>query len=98
VYFVCKTWFLFPHDIVEKPYEVTFNKKYTNPISIDELTVQKLDKKLNEYNKIVLVAGKNYSSIVDELFTEPKIETPLEGCKGIGYMMSRLNKLIDGYN
>ncbi len=93
-----KHGFLFPHDIVEKPYEVTFNKKYTNPISIDELTVQKLDKKLNEYNKIVLVAGKNYSSIVDELFTEPKIETPLEGCKGIGYMMSRLNKLIDGYN
>ena len=54
-----KYGFLFPDDIVPGPYNVTFNDKRTNPISVEELSKQVKEKGLDRYEKILVVGGKN---------------------------------------
>jgi len=82
-----KYGFLFPDDTVPGSYNVTFNDKRTNPISVEELSKQVKEKGLDRYEKILVLGGKKYVSMV-------KIYTPLEGYKGIGYMMNRLNQAL----
>ena len=87
--------FLFPDDYIPGPYNVSFNDKKTNPITVDELKVQAEKKKLYDFEKIVVLGGKNYTRIVRSVFQDKKILEPLSGCKGIGYMMSKLKKAIE---
>ena len=89
-----KHGFLFPDDKVPKPYDVTFNDKKTNPISSAELSLQAKNKGLNQYDSIIVIGGKIYTDRVSEIFDHNKISTPLQGCKGMGYMMGRLNEAI----
>ena len=37
---------------------------------------------------------KNYEEMANEVFSSKEILTPLSDCKGIGYMMSKLNDSI----
>lgn len=89
-----KYGFLFPDDIVPGPYNVSFNDKKTKPITMKELHVQVTGKRLDEYDKIMVLGGKNYVEMVAEVFSTKKILTPLSDCKGIGYMLGRLNDAI----
>jgi len=89
-----KYGFLFPDDIVPGPYNVTFNDKRTNPISVEELSKQVKEKGLDKYEKILVLGGKKYVSVVRKVFSKKKVYVPLEGYKGIGYMMNRINKAI----
>jgi len=89
-----KYGFLFPDDIVPGPYNVTFNDKRTNPISVGELSKQVKEKGLDKYEKILVLGGKKYVSVVKKVFSKKKVYVPLEGYKGIGYMMNRINKAI----
>jgi len=89
-----KYGFLFPDDMVPGPYNVTFNDKRTNPISVEELSKQVKEKGLDKYEKILVLGGKKYVSVVRKVFSKKKIYVPLEGYKGIGYMMNRINKAI----
>ena len=89
-----KYGFLFPDDIVPGPYNVTFNDKRTNPISVEELSKQVKEKGLDKYEEILVLGGKKYVSMVRKVFSKKKIYVPLEGYKGIGYMMDRINKAI----
>ena len=89
-----KYGFLFPDDIVPGPYNVTFNDKRTNPISVEELSKQVKEKGLDKYEKILVLGGKKYVSVVKKVFSKKKVYVPLEGYKGIGYMMNRINKAI----
>ena len=68
--------------------------KRTNPISVEELSKQVKEKGLDRYEKVLVVGGKKYVSMVRKLFSKKKIYTPLEGYKGIGYMMNRLNQAL----
>ena len=52
-------------------------------------------KGLNKYQKIIVLGGKNYTKIIEDLFNSAEVMNPLSNCKGIGYMMQRLNKLIN---
>jgi hypothetical protein len=89
-----KYGFLMPDDIVPGPYNVSFNDKKTNHITVDELLNQIAQRKLNTYQKIVVLGGKNYVEIASKVFPSKKIFTPLSDCRGIGYMMGRLTKAI----
>jgi len=89
-----KYGFLFPDEKIPGPYNVTFNKKATNPISNEELGVQAAKKGLNQYNKIVVLGGKNYVNKTMEVFAGKEILAPLKGCKGMGYMMGKMNDAI----
>ena len=90
-----KYGFLSLSDVVEGPYNVTFNDLKTNPISKPDLIYQINQKNLDQYDKIVVVAGKKYLQMLKEVFPDKKIENPLDGCAGIGFMMKRLNNLIN---
>lgn len=89
-----KYGFLFPDDIIPEPYNVSFNDKKSNPITTSELSSQTKEKGLDNYDKIVVIGGKNYVNMANQVFPEKDISTPLSGCTGIGYMMGALNDAI----
>jgi len=89
-----KHGFLFPDDIVLGPYNVSFNDRKTKPISTKELSAQVTERQLDNFEQIVIVAGKNYVEIAKKVFSSSEIFTPLSDCKGIGYMIGKLNDSI----
>lgn len=94
-----KYGFLFPEDIIEKDYNVSFNKPSDNTICIRELTEQVNEHPLmKEAEIVVVVAGSAYVDIVHQVFKNAKIVTPLAGCSGNGVMMGVMKKAIDNAN
>lgn len=89
-----KHGFLLPDDIIPETYEVTFKKKWTNPISKNELSYQVLQKGLVDYNTVVVLGGKVYCDLIENLFKGKNISKPLQGCS-IGEAMKRLNDAIN---
>ena len=89
-----KYGFLFPNDIIPGPYDVSFNNKDSKQISVKELSFLANEKALYKYEKIVILGGKNYIEIAKKVFAKKEINIPLKDCKGIGYMMSKLNESI----
>ncbi len=89
-----KYGFLFPDEIVQGPYNVSFNNKSTNPISLNELSNQIIEKGLDTFERIVVLGGRNYVNMIKEVFYPKEIHTPLTDCQGIGYMMGKLNDSI----
>jgi len=89
-----KYGFLFPDDIIPRSYNVSFNDKKSNPITLDELSGQIKEKSLDKYDEIVVLGGKNYKEVIETVFPKKEIINPLSGCKGMGYMIGKLNSLI----
>ena len=90
-----KHGFLFPNDVVPGPYDVSFNQKKTNPITPKKLSSQVIGSKLDTYQPIVVIGGKNYVVIVKEVFSLKEILAPLSDCKGMGHMMRKLSDSIN---
>lgn len=88
-----KYGFLFPDDIVPEPYNVTFKKKKTNPITVDELSIQVREKGLDKYDKIIVLGGQDYSNVIKEVFPGKDIYEPLYGLR-MGHSMGKLNDSI----
>jgi len=88
-----KYGFLFPDDIVPEPYNVTFKKKKTNPITVDELSIQVGEKGLDKYDKIIVLGGQDYSNVIKELFCGKDIYKPLYGLR-MGPSIGKLNDAI----
>lgn len=93
-----KYGFIFPDEVIEGPYDVCFMDKKSNPIGIQKLKKQRKTKNLHQYNKIIVIGGNYYTKIVKEIFNDKLVENPLSNCKGIGYMMQYLNKLMNNSN
>ncbi|ANS48422.1 hypothetical protein BM86_09165 [Bacillus thuringiensis] len=89
-----KHGFLRPNDIVLKNYDLAFDSKSDEVISIEKLQKQMVDKSLLQFDEIVLLAGKKHKKVVTKLSPEEMITYPLEGCKGIGYMLQRLKEAV----
>jgi hypothetical protein len=89
-----KYGFLMPNDIIPGPYEVTFKKKNTNQIGKEELFDQVLKKDLYGYNDIIVLGGKVYCDIIDELFGGKLISKPLCGLS-LGEAIKTLNESIN---
>jgi hypothetical protein len=89
-----KYGFVLPNEVISEPYNVSFNDKSTNPISVPELITQSIEKGLNNCDNVVVLGGKNYVRFAQQVFSSKQIITPLSDCKGIGYMMGRLSELI----
>ncbi|PEE33157.1 DUF6884 domain-containing protein [Bacillus cereus] len=86
--------FLRPSDIVLENYDLAFDSKSDEVISIEQLQKQMVDKSLLQFDEIVLLAGKKHKKVVTKLYPEEMITYPLEGCKGIGYMLQRLKEAV----
>lgn len=89
-----KHGFLRPNDIVLENYDLAFDSKSDEVISIEKLQKQMVDKSLLQFDEIVLLAGKKHKKVVTKLYPEEMITYPLEGCKGIGYMLQRLIEAV----
>ncbi len=89
-----KYGFIFPDEIIPGPYEVTFKKKSTRPISRICLLEQVQDKGLSSFMKIIVLGGKVYCDFIDELFQGKTIIKPLAG-KTLGPSISLLNEAIN---
>jgi hypothetical protein len=95
-YFIlsAKYGFLQPEDIVPKKYNVTFKKPSTNPIAIPELIDIAQQKGLFNSDRIIVMAGKDYTQTVKRVFPAKEIVEPLLGCKGNGYMMHKIKMAL----
>ncbi|PES27963.1 DUF6884 domain-containing protein [Bacillus cereus] len=89
-----KHGFLRPSDIVLENYDLAFDSKSDEVISIEQLQKQMVDKSLLQFDEIVLLAGKKHKKVVTKLYPEEMITYPLEGCKGIGHMLQRLKEAV----
>ncbi len=86
---------LLPDNIVKENYDVTFRPNDPNVITLNSLKKQVRDKKLAEYDDIVVLTGKKYRPIINEAFPkEASIQYPLLGTKGIGDMQRLLKESI----
>jgi beta-glucosidase/6-phospho-beta-glucosidase/beta-galactosidase len=90
-----KYGFLFPDEIVHGQYNECFHNKTSNPITLENLFLQIKSKELDKYEKITILSGNYYTHMMKKLFSEKEVINPLNGCKGIGHMMKKLNGLID---
>jgi len=93
-----KYGFLLPEDIVPKNYNVTFKKKETKPIAVRDLRSQVKAKEFSKYDQIVVLGGKQYAQIIKNTFSRTEVLLPLSDCKGIGFMMRKLNQAFEKAN
>ncbi len=93
-YLSAKYGFLVPSDIVPGTYDVSFKFPGSHPITVKELRKQVQERDMDKYEEIIVLGGKLYVHIVEEVFLSKKVKAPLSGCRGIGYMMQLLNNAI----
>ena len=89
-----KYGFLWPDELIPGSYNVTFNKKSTNPITIPELIHNAKAKGLFTFDEIVVVAGSNYSVMAHQVFPGKPVRNALIGCSGNGIMMAKMTDAI----
>lgn len=91
-----KHGYCFPNERIEENYDLTFGMpKGEAVISKEQLKVQIEEKRLQEYDQIIVLTGKKHKSIVEQTFDQAsKLAFPLLGTKGIGEMQQRLKQAI----
>lgn len=91
-----KHGFLFADDSVDGQYDVTFGQKSDEIISFDKLIKQAKDKQLDQFDQLVVLAGKKYKPIIDRTFTKdiPRV-FPLLQYGGIGYILQALKQSVE---
>ncbi|MDY7221550.1 DUF6884 domain-containing protein [Halalkalibacterium halodurans] len=90
-----KHGFLFPDDVVDGPYDVSFSHTHSGVITLDQLTEQVHEKMLDSVPHVVLLTGKKYRPIVEACFPQATVECPLLSYSGIGYMQQALKRAIE---
>ena len=86
--------FIYPNEIIPQNYDVCFNNKNSKTISKNKLKIQAEKKNFDEYDRITVLGGKFYTKLIIDLFPNKEIINPLDGCKGIGFMLKRINDSI----
>jgi len=95
---ISQIWIVLPGEIIPGPYDVSFNDIKTCPITIDQLVQQIKQKKLDGIENIIVLGGKKYTSIVEKAFPGKSVSNPLENCRGMGYMMQKINRaMLNGH-
>jgi len=91
-----KHGFIDPDFVIPENYNVTFKKPSTNPVTVAQLREQIKKKRLDEFSKIVVLGGRDYTSTVLEAFagSAARIETPLAGLP-LGVAMGKVRGAID---
>nr|WP_223881898.1 DUF6884 domain-containing protein [Niallia endozanthoxylica] len=90
-----KYGFLLPNDLVHSNYDVSFNRKSGEVITVDQLKQQIIDKHLDDFEALVVLGGKEYRKVVEQTFGNSYIyQYPLSDCSGIGYMIQKLKNAV----
>ncbi|TRM12208.1 hypothetical protein FH966_11245 [Lentibacillus cibarius] len=91
-----KHGFLFPDELVDGPYDVTFGQKNADIITIDKLQEQVMAKRLDQFDRLIVLTGKKYNPIIKDVFHShvPQL-FPLQAYTGIGYMLQALKQSVE---
>ncbi len=91
-----KHGFLFPDDVVDGQYDVTFGQKKAEIITADRLQQQVREKGLDQYDRLIILTGKKYRPVINSCFHDslPRVY-PLQDCGGIGYMLQALKQSVE---
>ena len=84
----------FPDDPVSGDYNVTFKKKFTKPLTINDLSIQINEKEMDKYDNIVVLGGKDYSDMIKKVFRGKVLFLPLYGLK-LGQSISKMKESIE---
>ena len=78
-----KYGFLRPTDLIDAPYNVTFEHPWTRPIEISALRQQIQDRRLAAFEHLIGLGGKDYRSVMEQSFagTRVKLVFPFAGAK-----------------
>lgn len=91
-----KHGFLLPDDIVPGQYDVGFQHKDRDVVTAERLKEQMVHKQLDVYTDVIVLGGKKFVKVLSPLFDSSyTVRYPLGDCKGIGYMMQRLNQAVE---
>ncbi|WP_239254586.1 DUF6884 domain-containing protein [Listeria ilorinensis] len=93
-----KYGFLRPNDLVPGSYDVRFTRKGTNPTTIDLKTLKQQWEKvaLSTEETVTLLGGVKYGPLCRAIMGEAvRIEEPLVGQGGIGFMQQALKKAVE---
>jgi len=90
-----KYGFISPDYKLSGPYNVTFKKKLTNPVSLSTLQEQVKVQNLDQFDVIIGLGGKEYRQMIKQAFLESNsnIVFPFAGLQ-IGKMMQATKKAI----
>lgn len=92
-----KYGFLYPEDIIPEDYNVSFTKPSSETILIAQLKEQAESKGLFKYQEITVLGGKHYANRAKAVFNQgQELFFPLSDCTGIGYMLQRLARALEG--
>jgi hypothetical protein len=92
-YLSAKHGFLFPNEKIPGQYNVSFLKNTQCKSLQKKFILQIREKHLDRYDSIVLLGGKRYFAAIEPLFSS-KLTNPLQGLRGIGWMMQAINIAI----
>ena len=75
--------FIDPDDLVEEPYDVTFKRRSTDPISFDVLQQQVREQGLAQFGQVIALGGKEYQAAIQAAFagTEVTLVSPFAGLR-----------------
>ncbi|QKY68866.1 DUF6884 domain-containing protein [Lentibacillus sp. CBA3610] len=91
-----KHGFLFADDVVDGPYDVTFNQKSDEIITFDKLIRQVNDKQLDQFDRLVVLTGKKYKPVINGTFNgDIPRAFPLLQFGGIGYILQALKHAVE---
>ncbi|MBL0387432.1 hypothetical protein JJB07_12285 [Tumebacillus sp. ITR2] len=89
---------LLPDDMLRENYDVSFTSDSALVISVEMLREQWLARGFGDVEEVVVLGGKKYARAVERYFRDwhlqPRIVLPLQGYRGIGYMLQALNASV----
>ena len=90
-----KYGFITPDFVLLGPYEVTFKRKSSAPVSTDVLQLQVVDQRLSDFQIIIGLGGKEYCSAIESAFQQTTVEVqfPFAGLP-IGKSMQAIKHAI----
>jgi hypothetical protein len=85
--------FMRPDFMIPEPYDVSFNRKASGPISISDLREHMQELGLTEFRRVIGLGGREYRALIERAFEETPCEVifPFAGLPGMGYMMQAVN-------
>ncbi|MEM3428068.1 MAG: hypothetical protein QXG63_01290 [Nitrososphaerales archaeon] len=90
-----KYGFIDPSFTIPENYNVTFKDPSTNPISLEQLRSQVDEMKLDAYDVVIALGGRDYTSIVKRCFGDKKkVICPAEGLP-VGKAMGCISNLTN---
>ncbi|GAB4072216.1 hypothetical protein GCM10028778_01830 [Barrientosiimonas marina] len=93
-----KHGFLFADDIVDGPYDVTFNQNSDEIVSYAQLICQADEKQLKQFDRLVVLTGQKYKPVINGTFPDgmPRV-FPLANYGGIGYILQALKRAVEAH-